>query len=484
MTQYNIDFCLKLLEKTSPAGIATYLRYNQDFASWVEKQYNNPQTKTHGIYVIINGLPPKCRYGNDLKFKSFKEGYWKACIVKSCKCHYENRIENYKQTMVERYGITNGFCLESTKQKTKKTMLQKYGVEYGAQTQSARQAQRTYHENRTKQEKEAITEKTKQTMLDRYGIDHHMKLVEQKEKVKATNRNRYGVDLPLQNETIKNKLKNTVESRTDVEKTNIREKIRKTFQEKYNIDAPAQLKLSPETYAIIKDKNKFIDYISGKTRPQVMRELGICYRTLYLHTKDYDCNELYGVSNISEFEHSVFQFVKELVPDAEQGNRKILSNSRELDIFCPSNNLAIECSGLYWHSELSANRTKEYHYSKFEQCGKQNIKLLTIFDDQWRDNPLKIQNIIKHALKLNNYVVSARKCQVKEITHIIADRFIEEHHMQGNHSAKLNYGLFYNDQLLAVMTFSKPRYNKKHEWEILRYCSDGSIPGAAGKLLN
>ena len=35
------------------------------------------------------------------------------------------------------------------------------------------------------------------------------------------------------------------------------------------------------------------------------------------------------------------------------------------------------------------------------------------------------------------------------------------------------------------MTFSKPRFDKRHEWELVRFCSKigWHIPGAAGKLL-
>ena len=33
------------------------------------------------------------------------------------------------------------------------------------------------------------------------------------------------------------------------------------------------------------------------------------------------------------------------------------------------------------------------------------------------------------------------------------------------------------------MTFGKPRFNKKYEWELLRFCSSKPVIGAASKLL-
>ena len=47
-------------------------------------------------------------------------------------------------------------------------------------------------------------------------------------------------------------------------------------------------------------------------------------------------------------------------------------------------------------------------------------------------------------------------------------------------------GLFYNNKLVEVMTFGKPRYNSKYEWELLRLCSvfDYNIIGGASKLFS
>ena len=45
-------------------------------------------------------------------------------------------------------------------------------------------------------------------------------------------------------------------------------------------------------------------------------------------------------------------------------------------------------------------------------------------------------------------------------------------------------GLYYNNELVELMTFGKPRYNKNYEWELLRLCShkDYKIIGGAEKL--
>ena len=42
-------------------------------------------------------------------------------------------------------------------------------------------------------------------------------------------------------------------------------------------------------------------------------------------------------------------------------NRKIIS-PKELDFYLPDYNSAIECNGLYWHSDFK--KEKAYHYDK------------------------------------------------------------------------------------------------------------------------
>ena len=47
-------------------------------------------------------------------------------------------------------------------------------------------------------------------------------------------------------------------------------------------------------------------------------------------------------------------------------------------------------------------------------------------------------------------------------------------------------GLFFNDdELVAVMTFGKPRFDRKHDWEMIRFASKlgMNVAGGASKLL-
>jgi hypothetical protein len=51
-------------------------------------------------------------------------------------------------------------------------------------------------------------------------------------------------------------------------------------------------------------------------------------------------------------------------------------------------------------------------------------------------------------------------------------------------NSKIRLGLKYNNELVFIMTFSKPRFNKNYEWEMVRFCGlkDHTIVGGASKL--
>ena len=68
--------------------------------------------------------------------------------------------------------------------------------------------------------------------------------------------------------------------------------------------------------------------------------------------------------------------------------------------------------------------------------------------------------------------------------------FLNSNHLQGNCISKYRYGLYYNDELVSLMTFGKMRKNlngKKEEgvYELLRFCNklNTTVVGGASKLL-
>ena len=70
----------------------------------------------------------------------------------------------------------------------------------------------------------------------------------------------------------------------------------------------------------------------------------------------------------------------------------------------------------------------------------------------------------------------------------IKTKFLNENHIQGTVGGKINYGLYYDDELITIMTFGNGRNvmnGSNYEWELLRFCNkiNHSVIGGASKLL-
>lgn len=80
----------------------------------------------------------------------------------------------------------------------------------------------------------------------------------------------------------------------------------------------------------------------------------------------------------------------------------------------------------------------------------------------------------------------ASKLSVKEVSSLEEKQFLNENHLQGYIPSKVCYGLFNEDNLIELMSFGEPRYNKHYSWELLRLCTrkDFQVYGGASKLFN
>lgn len=171
-------------------------------------------------------------------------------------------------------------------------------------------------------------------------------------------------------------------------------------------------------------------------------------------------------------------------------NVKVLSNYRsviypyELDIYLPDHNVAIEFNGLYWHSELQG-KDKHYHNIKRELCESNGIRLIQVFEDEWYNKSDIVKSIIRNSIHQVDRRIFARKCKVESLDVTTARNFIDQYHIGGYHSCSIKLGLYHDDELISVMTFSKGNHSRKGKgWEIDRYCSKAGIQvvGGASKL--
>lgn len=210
----------------------------------------------------------------------------------------------------------------------------------------------------------------------------------------------------------------------------------------------------------------------------ICHEHGSFWMTPVNHRNGQDCPKCMIGSNVSKQEKELGNFIDSLSVKWEK-NRAIL-NGKELDIYIPEANLAIEYDGVYWHNNIDNSY-------KFEECKKQGIRLIQITEWEWLYNKDKIKEYLKEILT-KKYIkkIFARKCELKEVDNKIYKEFCEKNHLQGYAIASVKLGLFYEGELVQIMSFSKSRLSKNYEYEMIRECSKQEyyIVGGKGKLLN
>ena len=185
----------------------------------------------------------------------------------------------------------------------------------------------------------------------------------------------------------------------------------------------------------------------------------------------------------SQQEKTLANFIKQFVEI--ETNVRTLIGPKEIDIFIPQHNIAIEYNGLYWHSELHHHST--YHLEKSVAAEQQGIRLIHIFEDEWINHSDIVKSRILSLLGKSEKRVYGRKCIVKEIAANVANNFVRMNHLQGVGRSNVRLGLYYNDQLVSVMTFLHGDISKNVKgWELNRFCSliNYNVIGAAGKLFS
>lgn len=447
------------------------------------------------IYCIIYGInePVLCKECKTNRVKFLTNGgksnntYSTFCSNKCANANQETR-QKKKKTFIERFGVENPFSSEEVKEKIRETNLQKYGAENPAQNLILKQ-------------------KRIQTMLERYGVEYAQQNPEIREKSTKTMLERYGVEHALQNAVLKDKQEKTTEEiygfRFASSSDEIKEKQRKTYQEKYGVEHPWQdeevrrkVKLTSkdrygvedfnqqhiplEIMELLNDKDFLYQkhYVEQIPLSKIAEMLGgldgnTVWKYLYragLVTQHY--NRSFGEKQINNF-------INHLGFETQTSLRNIIS-PYEIDIYIPSHNLAIEYCGLYWHSE-QAGKGKNYHKTKLNLCNKNGIRLLTIYEDEWVEKEEIVRDKIMSILGVNNNDrIYARKTFVVDVSKNEKRIFLNKNHIQGDGPGSLTYGLAYDNELVALMTFIK---RKDGRFELNRYATSKNVVGGFSKLL-
>lgn len=192
-------------------------------------------------------------------------------------------------------------------------------------------------------------------------------------------------------------------------------------------------------------------------------------------------------SGTSAEEKELFEFIKSIYNGEivfEYRSKDL--NNKEIDIYLPELKIGFEYDGLYWHSNEFLDNNA--HLNKTKLCEDNGIRLVHIFSDEWKNKREIIEDKIKNIIGVNTCKIYARKCKISKISLSEKNIFLNTYHIQGADKSSVYYGLKYNDELVAVMTFTRNRLvvggNKSEEWELSRFATKYNVVGGFSKLLS
>lgn len=193
---------------------------------------------------------------------------------------------------------------------------------------------------------------------------------------------------------------------------------------------------------------------------------------------------------VSKPEKGIITFLNENNITTNNTNRKLLSGV-EIDIIIENYKIGIEFNGCKYHTELYGKKDRNFHLNKTKLMNEKSYKLIHIFEDEWELKNEIVKNKLLHIFKINpGNKIFARKCKIQFVENDIKNDFLNTNHIQGADKSNINLGCFYNDELIAIMTFDNIRQMNgqmnKNIYELKRFCTKNNTIciGAGGKLLN
>ena len=354
--------------------------------------------------------------------------------------------EKIKIKNTELYGAENPFQSEIIKNKMRKTFFEKYGVDWSSKS-------------------EIVKKKKKETIFLRYGTENVFSLDWVKDKAKKSYFDKYGVQLGMM----------TDEMRSQMTKRKKEKWIKNVLKQNPNLEF-IDINLDKETY-------------SFKCEYEHIFEIPFVLLIQRNGNKSVMCTKCNPIEkHISGLEIQLTNFIKDNYSDEIIENSKKIINPYELDIYLPDLKLAFEFNGLFWHCEYGKSNT--YHLEKTEKCEQQEIHLIHIYEDDWLYKQETVKSRILNLLGKTLNKIHARKCFIKEINdNKLVREFLEKNHLQGFVGSQIKLGLFYNDELVSLMSFGYQRKSmgtksKENVYEMLRFCNklNTSVIGGADKL--
>ena len=224
-------------------------------------------------------------------------------------------------------------------------------------------------------------------------------------------------------------------------------------------------------YDILNNKEYLIELY--KTLPST--EIGeICncdYSVVLDYLRKYNVDIGGDHTKISKDQREIADYIARLGFGVEL-NSKVLVG-QDIDVFVPTLNVGIEFNGFPWHLDnfTDGKRGRSYHLNKTKKSIELGIRLIHVFPHDLHDNKDVVFSIIRNALGVTANKVHARKCVVMGVSKFEAKEFIALNHLKGNANFDTAIGLYHENTLVHIVTFSKSRYDAAYNHEVIRSAS-------------
>lgn len=440
-------------------------------------------------------------------FISFKQGYRLYCGF-SCMGadkdfwdkHEKTSLEKYgtkfpaqapeikekiKETNIERYNSTCTLNSHEIRQKIKENNLKKHGKEF---YNNPNKISETY-KNKSQEEWKEIIEKREKTYENKTGYKNPFSNPNVIKQIKENNLKTYGCEYVQCTEESRKKLSELKKSYSDEKNKEINDKRAKTCQEVYGVEFVSKLDTIKEKISKTKiqktiDKyehvidvdgySKFICECTDCTCSKCKEKQFTIYRNIYFQRKNNN-EEICIIKNpLKQSSHSKEEkefgnYISEIYNGIIILNDRNILNGMEIDVYLPELKIGYEFNGVYFHSEYY--KSKEYHQEKSLLAKSLGIKLIQIWEDDWYYKTDIIKKMIKYELNLCDKI-NSNDCNVQLISKLDTNNFFNNNSIKEYISSDINLGLYYNNELLEVLTFN---YTNNDEIIISQYCKNYDI---------
>lgn len=371
---------------------------------------------------------------------------------------------------------------EEKKTKIKSTMVERYGVEHALQSTE-------------------LLSKSKATLLSNYGVDSPLKSPEIKQKLHETNKLKYGsaefFSVPSVRQGIQRHFFEKYGSHSPASSPEVLEKIRATCIERYGTPYPITLQqtrlkmLDTNGYSSASQKHLYdngaIEVLNDKEQLQSLYDDGMSLVDIasMLNCSDVTVGNYFRKHDIklrnmsSSAEIKLGEFIKQIYSGQVILNSRDILDGKEIDIYLPELKIAVEYCGVFWHSDKFL--PKDYHKKKLEAAERKGIRLITIFEDEWKYKTEIVKDKLAYLIgKCQRPSVYARNTTASVVTDIsIIRNFLNANHIQGYVNASKHVALYHAEAIVAIASLKITTKSI----EIVRYCTSKTVVGGFSKIM-